>query len=114
MKKNLVTILLVIVLSSIFTLIVFAEDFQWSDDYRKITQVYPDTDFHFYLDGATIDCNSSCTNRFVIKSTDPNYYIKVGTLLKVFAEGGSIKVNYDRDNCYCKTSVETFKAVMPE
>jgi hypothetical protein len=87
-----------------------AENFVWADEnYRTVTQVYPDTDFQFYLDGDTIDTASSCANRFVIRHTDPNYNVKVATLLTAWETDRTVRVMYDADDTSCGTDISMFK-----
>ncbi len=88
----------------------YAENFVWAPDYRTIAGVYPDSDFQFYLDGETIDTASSCANRFVIRHSDPNYNVKVATLLTAWERDRTIKVKYDADDTGCGTDIEVFKS----
>jgi len=112
-EKTLTLIFVTAILTGIFVSNVSAEDFQWVGDYRTITQIYPDTDFQFYLDGATIDTNSSCPNRFVLRNYYDNYEILVATILAVYQNGDQVKVKFDDDETGCGTTVTMFKA-MPE
>ncbi len=113
MKKVLSLIFAVTLLSGVFVSNVLAETFAWNTGYRTITQIYPDTDFQFYLDGATIDTSSSCANRFVIQHTADNYNVKVASLLTAFQNGDTILVKFDEDDTGCGTTVDMFK-IQPE
>ena len=85
MKKIFAIIFAVVVPVVAFVSNVSAENYLWNNDgYRTITQIYPDSDFQFYLSGITIDISSSCANRFVIWNTDPNYEVQVASLLAAF------------------------------
>jgi len=106
MKKLFFAVVMVIfALSSVAQ----AENFVWADGYRTITQFYPDSDLQFYLSGDTIDTNSSCPNRFVVRHTDPNYNVKVATLLTAWENDRTIKVKFDADDTGCGTDVDLFK-----
>jgi hypothetical protein len=110
MKKLLTVIFAVTILAVIFVSNASAENYLWNNDgYRTITQIYPDSDFQFYLDGPVIDTNSSCSNRFVIWYTDLNYEVQVASLLTAFQNGYQILIKYDNDNTGCATNVEMFK-----
>ena len=110
MKKVLIPICVLAILTGFFISNVSAEDFQWAGDYRTITQVYPDTDFQFYLDGTTIDVNSSCANRFVLRNYHSNYEVLVAAILTAYQNGDQVKVHFDNDETGCGTSVDMFKA----
>lgn len=110
MKKTLILIFTLSFLAVIFVSNSSAENYLWNKDgYRTITQIYPDTDFQFYLSGPVIDVNSSCPNRFVIWYSDPNYETKVSSLLLAFQNGNQILVKYDYDRTGCGTRVEMFR-----
>ena len=113
MKKVLSLIFVVTMLAGVFALNVSAETYVWNTAYRTITQIYPDTDFQFYLDGATIDTSSSCANRFVIQHTADNYALKVASLLTAYQNGDQILVKFDEDDTGCGTTVDMFK-IKPE
>ena len=106
MKKCILVVLAVLAMASTAQ----AENFVWASDYRMITQFYPDTDLQFYLKGDTIDNNSSCHNRFVIRHTDPNYKVKVATLLTAWENDRAVKVKFDDADTSCGTDVQMFKA----
>ncbi len=105
MKKIILTVVAVLAMVTVAQ----AENFVWADGYRTITQFYPDTDLQFYLDGDTIDYNSSCHNRFVIRHTDPNYNVKVVVLLTAWENDRTIKVKFDDADTSCGTDVNMFK-----
>ncbi len=112
MKKLLtltLTLTLIIGTLCLFSAKAQAENMIWADGYRTITNVYPDSDFQFYLGGDTIDNSSSCPNRFVIRHNDPNYEVKVATILTAWANNKRIKVKYDDDHTGCGTPVSMFK-----
>jgi len=110
MKKILSLIFAVAILAGFAATTVSAEDYIWSTGYRTITQIYPDTDFQFYLDGATIDTNSSCANRFVIRNYNANYEILVAALLTAYQNGNEVLVKFDDDITGCGTTIVMFKA----
>jgi len=106
MKK----IILIISAILISVSIAYAANWQWSSDYHQITQVYPDSDFQFYLDGTVEDINSSCPNRFVVRHDSNNYNVKVATLLEAWKSGKEVKVKFDYDSTGCATDVIMLRA----
>ncbi len=109
MKKILSLIFVVTILAGVFVSNVSASDWQWASSFRTITAIYPDVDFQFYLDGATIDLNSECANRFDIWRGDANYDAKVASLLLAFQNGYQILVLFDDDDTGCNTVVSRFR-----
>lgn len=107
--KQLLTLTLTIGTLCLFFANAQAENMIWADGYRTITSVYPDSDFQFYLNGDTIDNFSSCVNRFVIRHDDPNYKVKVATILTALSNGKKVKVKFDEDYTGCATPVSMFK-----
>jgi len=105
MKKCIFAVLAILAMVST----VQAENLVWANEYRTITQFYPDTDLQFYLDGDTIDYNSSCANRFVLWHTDPNYNVKVATLLTAWENDRVVRIEFDNSNTGCGTHVRMFK-----
>ena len=113
MKKK---VLLAVVLAIVFMVgtlgFAQAENFIWASDYRLITEAYPDNgDFYFYLPGNTIDSNSSCPNRFVIRNTVYDYKDKVASLLSSLKNERRVKVLFDDDDTGCATNVGMLRII---
>ena len=72
--------------------------------------IYPNaTGLSFYTDGAVVDVNSVCANRFVILKADANSEAKMSAILTAFSINSTINIVFDLDATTCETPIDRFQ-----
>lgn len=82
-----------------------AESPMWMKEFRPITMILIDNNFHFYLSGTPIDTRSSCINRFMIRRSDPDYGKKVAIIFSAWKDGREVQLQYDSQSSACNAEV---------